>query len=191
MKVNLLKSIFVREKLSHGKDVVVNFDKHNTVAFIRFPDDIFQSSFFSTLIRLASVLSCLSSNPSKLEAIALIRILNFCCLMKWLGSKAYFPLGDFIRATRSENKNPATWLVKISWRKNSPRTSRKRYYFFVCSREQSRQVENRLKICSMISVPSGLVARLCLCKCLACVHADPNVITKRIRPWPLHVSLLH
>ena len=58
--------------------------------------------------------------------------------------EAYFPLGDFIRATRSENKNPATSLVKIGWRKNSPRTSRKRSYFFVCSREQSRQVENML-----------------------------------------------
>ena len=37
-------------------------------------------------------------------------------------------------------------LVKIGWRKNSPRTSRKRSYFFVCLREQSRQVENRLKV---------------------------------------------
>ena len=46
MKVNLPKSIFVEEKPSHGKDVVGNFDKHNTVAFIRFPDDIFQSSLF-------------------------------------------------------------------------------------------------------------------------------------------------
>ena len=36
-------------------------------------------------------------------------------------------------------------LVKISWQKNSPRTSRKRSYFFVCLREQIRQVENRLK----------------------------------------------
>ena len=60
-------------------------------------------------------------------------------------SKARFPLGEFVCATRSENKNPATWLVKIGWRKNSPRTSRKRSYFFVCSREQIRQVENSLK----------------------------------------------
>ena len=59
-------------------------------------------------------------------------------------SKAYFPPGDFFRATRSENKNPATWLVKIGSRKNSPRTSRKRSYFFVCSREQIRLVENGL-----------------------------------------------
>ena len=59
-------------------------------------------------------------------------------------SKARFPLGEFVRATRSENKNPATWLVKIGWRKNSPRTSRKRSYFFVCSREQIRLVENGL-----------------------------------------------
>ena len=59
--------------------------------------------------------------------------------------KARFPLGEFVRATRSENKNPATWLVKIGWRKNSPRTSRKRSYFFVCSREQIRLVENGLK----------------------------------------------
>ena len=35
-------------------------------------------------------------------------------------------------------------IDKIGWRKNSPRTSRKRSYLFVCSREQSRQVENRL-----------------------------------------------
>ena len=59
-------------------------------------------------------------------------------------SKARFPLGEFVRATRSENKNPATLLVKIGWRKNSPRTSRKSSYFFVCSREQIRQVENGL-----------------------------------------------
>ena len=26
-------------------------------------------------------------------------------------SKARFPLGEFVRATRSENKNSATWLV--------------------------------------------------------------------------------
>ena len=35
-------------------------------------------------------------------------------------------------------------LVKIGWRKNSPQTSRKRSYFFVCSREQIRLVENGL-----------------------------------------------
>ena len=28
-----------------------------------------------------------------------------------LSIKARFPLGEFVRATRSENKNPATWLV--------------------------------------------------------------------------------
>ena len=43
------------------------------------------------------------------------------------------------------------WFSKIGWRKNSPRTSRKRSYFFVCSREQSRQVENRLK-CSFFQI---------------------------------------
>ena len=59
-------------------------------------------------------------------------------------SKARFPLGEFVRATRSENKNPAMWLIKIGRRKNSPRTSRKRSYFFVCSREQIRLVENGL-----------------------------------------------
>ena len=37
--MNLPKFIFVREKLSHGKDVAGNFDKHNTVAFIRFQDE--------------------------------------------------------------------------------------------------------------------------------------------------------
>ena len=47
--------------------------------------------------------------------------------------QAYFPLGDFVRATRSENKYPTTLLVKIGWRKNSPRTSRNRSYFFGCS----------------------------------------------------------
>ena len=64
--------------------------------------------------------------------------------------KARFPLGEFVRATRSENKNPATWLVKIGWRKNSPRTSRKRSYFFVCLREQIRLVENGLKTSSLL-----------------------------------------
>ena len=42
--------------------------------------------------------------------------------------KGHFPLGDFVRATRSENKNPAPWLVKIGLRKNSPRTSRNHWY---------------------------------------------------------------
>ena len=76
--------------------------------------------------------------------------------------KAYFPLGDFIRATRSENKNLATSLVKIGWRKNSPRTSRKRSYFFLCSRKQIGQVENRFNaylLClthSLINSPSFL-----------------------------------
>ena len=59
-------------------------------------------------------------------------------------TEARFPLGDFVRATRSENKNPALWLVEIGWRKNSPRTSKNCSYFFVCSHEQSRQVKNRL-----------------------------------------------
>ena len=35
-------------------------------------------------------------------------------------------------------------MVKIGLRKNSPPTSRKRSYFFVCSREQIRLVENGL-----------------------------------------------
>ena len=55
-----------------------------------------------------------------------------------------FPLGDFVRAMRGKNKNSATWLVKIGWRKKSPRTSRNRSYFFLCSCEQIRQVENGL-----------------------------------------------
>ena len=46
------------------------------------------------------------------------------------------------------------WYVKIGWQKNSPRTSRKRSYSFVCSREQSRQVENRLKTLIPISKPN-------------------------------------
>ena len=66
--------------------------------------------------------------------------------------KARFPQGEFVRATRSKNKNPATWLVKIGWLKNSPRTSRKRSYFFVCSREQIRLVENGLKACGLHSL---------------------------------------
>ena len=73
-------------------------------------------------------------------------------------TKARFPLGEFVRATRSENKNPATWLVKIGWRKKSPRTSRKRSYVFVCSREQirfNRLVENGLKASDAIQ--SGFV----------------------------------
>ena len=37
------------------------------------------------------------------------------------------------------------WL-KLAGEKNSPRTSRNRSYLFVCSREQIRQVENRLKL---------------------------------------------
>ena len=41
-------------------------------------------------------------------------------------SKACFLLGDFIRAILSENKNSATLLVNIGWRKNSPQTSRNR-----------------------------------------------------------------
>ena len=49
-------------------------------------------------------------------------------------------------------------LVKIGWRKNLPRTSRNRSYFFVCSRKQICQVENRLKAyycikCDITSVP--------------------------------------
>ena len=74
--------------------------------------------------------------------------------------KARFPLGEFVRATRSENKNPATWLVKIGWRKNSPRTSRKRSYFFVCSREQIRLVENRLNVNSTSMARSNHYAPL-------------------------------
>ena len=65
------------------------------------------------------------------------------CHLRRLPTKAYFPLGDFIREMRSENKNPATWLVKIGWRKNLPRTSWNCSYFFACLREQIRQVENR------------------------------------------------
>ena len=58
-------------------------------------------------------------------------------------SKAYFPLGNFGRATQSENKSPATWLVKVGSWKNSPRTSRKRSYFFVCSRDANSRSGTR------------------------------------------------
>ena len=44
----------------------------------------------------------------------------------------------------AKRKQESGNVIKIGWRKNSPRTSMKRSYFFVCSREQSRQVDNRL-----------------------------------------------
>ena len=69
-----------------------------------------------------------------------------------LSFKAYFSLGHF-RATRNENK-------KIGWRKKSPRASRNRSYFFVCSCEQIRQVENRLNIILYILVRACIVVQL-------------------------------
>ena len=77
------------------------------------------------------------------------KLLIFICLMevRWsllASSKAYLPLGDFVRAMGGENKNSATWLVKIGWRKKFPGTNKNRSHFFLCSREQIRQVENGL-----------------------------------------------
>ena len=102
---------------------------------------------FSLLPELVTSCSRLADNLGQAKCELMSSTLdwddNWAAIFK---TKAYFPLGDFIRATRSENKNPATCLFKTGWGKNSPRTSRKRFYFFVCSREQSRQVESRLKL---------------------------------------------
>ena len=51
---------------------------------------------------------------SKAE-ISVVRML-FKIIKIWsydIKPKAYFPLGDFVRVTRRENKNSMTWLVKI------------------------------------------------------------------------------
>ena len=50
-----------------------------------------------------------------------------------------------------------TCKLSIGWRKNSPRTSRKRSYFFVYSREQIRLVENGLKACLPRAKNIGIV----------------------------------
>ena len=49
----------------------------------------------------------LKNNPGK------INNAQKCSNIQILEAKAYFPLGDFIRGTRSESKNSTTWLVKI------------------------------------------------------------------------------
>ena len=106
-----------------------------------------------------------------------------CCI-----AKARFPLGEFVRATRSENKNPATWLVKIGWRKNSPRTSRKRSYFFVCSREQIRLVENGLNVQIICCMPCNFQIdydRYCKRK----PHSTKNSLcTVMSQVWYLHIT---
>ena len=70
--------------------------------------------------------------------------------------KAYFPLGDFVRATRSENKNDwLKWAGEKIRRKQVGTVPT-----FSCSREQIRQVENRLKSSVFSSSISEIFIRL-------------------------------
>ena len=54
-------------------------------------------------------------------------------------AKAYFALGDFVRATRSESKN------RLKLASEKIRRVQVGTIEFVCSREQIHQVENKLK----------------------------------------------
>ena len=64
---------------------------------LKSPGYILQGLLFSPLVNIVWV--CLN------------HFLGFRVLSQLTQPKARFPLGEFVRATRSENKNPATWLV--------------------------------------------------------------------------------
>ena len=76
--------------------------------------------------------------------------------------KPVFHLATTCSRDAKRKQESGTVMVKIGWRKNSPRTCRTCSYFFVCSREQVRQVENRLKSdVETVHLPLFAITRHC------------------------------
>ena len=98
---------------------------------------------------------------------------NWNMLHSLFGAKAYFPLGEFVRTNRQKSRN-GSYLFAANFfaSQSSPITSPDSRFRFA-SREQSRQVENRLKLFTVLYVSLA---------CITALRSSGDVQPRDVRP---------